>query len=488
MIENKVLRIVFAASLAWNVGGEVTSGQQPQILPPGYRVETIPTPVDTAFGVAGLDVAANGDVYAGTRYGDVWRYRAGAWSRFADGLHEVTGLMVNHKTGDVFVMQKPELTQLIDSDGDGVADVYKTISAEWGFSGNYHEFAFGPVQDAEGNFYGTLNLSHGAGPNVKGSVMSIGQKYRGTCFRVTPAGKFSIFAWGMRSPAGLGIDPNTGDLFYTDNQGDWNASSSLQHVVEGRFHGHPASLLYHPDFKDRDLNAIPTEVYDKLRTPPAAWIPHGEIANSPGNPLTDTTQGKFGPFAGQMFCGDQSRSNVFRIVLEKVDGQYQGAVINFIDHLQSGAIRLAFAPDGSMWVGQTSRGWGSAGAAPYGVQRIVYDGRTVPLEIHSVRIAPNGFDIRFTRPVTKASAEVAGHYHVQHWRYQYDPAYGSPKLDLQNVQPTSVTLSDDGQTVQLRLPEVVAGTVYRLTLSNLASPDGATLTNPTAYYTVNRTR
>ena len=33
-------------------------------------------------------------------------------------------------------------------------------------------------------------------------------------------------------------------------------------------------------------------------------FPHGELANSPGAPICDTTGGKFGPFAGQLFIGD----------------------------------------------------------------------------------------------------------------------------------------------------------------------------------------
>ena len=66
----------------------------------------------------------------------------------------------------------------------------------------------------------------------------------------------------------------------------------------------------HPDFKGKDLNAIPIGEYDKLRKKPAVWIPHGELANSPGEPTFDYTKGKFGPFSGQMFIGDQSRSNI----------------------------------------------------------------------------------------------------------------------------------------------------------------------------------
>jgi len=220
-----------------------------------------------------------------------------------------------------------------------------------------------------------------------------------------------------------------------------------------------------------------------MRQPIAAWIPHGEIANSPGNPVFDLTGGKFGPFEGQIYIGDQGRSNVFRVALEKVGGVYQGCVINCIDHLQSGAIRLAFAPDGSMWVGQTSRGWGSAGGVPYGVQRIVYDGKTVPFEIHSVKITTDGFDVTMTRPI-KRDAIDPGNFQVQHWGYMYHAKYGSPKVSPTQVKPTSAVVSEDGTTVRLKLGKLVAGRVYQLTINGIMGEDGALPTTRNAYYTV----
>ena len=48
-------------------------------------------------------------------------------------------------------------------------------------------------------------------------------------------------------------------------------------------------------------------------------------------------------------------------MLEEVNGEWQGAITNFLTGLQCGAIRIDFAPDGSMWVGQTSRVWASKG-------------------------------------------------------------------------------------------------------------------------------
>jgi hypothetical protein len=454
--------------------------QQPNVIPAGYSVETLDLPPGVQLGATGLDVAANGDVYVASRFGEVWRLRGSSWTLVAEGLHEATGLLID--SDGLFVMQRPELSQLVDEDGDGVTDFYKTVSAGFGFSGNYHEYAFGPVRDKQGNFYGTLNLSHGGGTSVHGSIMHITEPYRGTCIKITPSGDCSVFAWGLRSPAGIGISPDD-ELFYTDNQGDWNATSTLHHMVDGRFHGHPGSLKYHPDFKDRDLNAIKVEEYEALRTRPAIWIPHGAIANSPGNPEWDVTQGKFGPFAGQVFIGDQSRSNIFRVMLEKVGGEYQGGVINFIDHLQCGVIRLAFAPDGSLWAGETGRGWGSVGGKIDGLQRIVYDGRTVPFALEHISLTADGFDLTFTHPV--AGGEAVSAYAVESWGYHYHGSYGSPLVDQKRFAPTSVAV--DGKTVHLKMPLEV-NKVYRIGFDVLKGPAGEVAASRSVYYTLNQLR
>lgn len=471
------------------------SAQQPQFIPDGYRVEKIATPEGVAFGVGGLSFAADGTLFACTREGQVWKLREGKWSLYAEGLHEPLGILVTPEKGRVFVVQRPELTELLDEDGDGKVDRFKTVSAGWGITDNYHEYAFGLVRDSKGNFYGTLNTSLSwkgwAGSSkwdiarVHDSKMGRAARYRGWSFRVTPDGEFEPWSAGMRSPAGIGISPDD-DIFYTDNQGDWNASSTLQHVVKGRFHGHPSSLMDHPKFKGVDLNSISIEKYGEMRTLPAVFLPHGDLASSPGEPVFDTTEGKFGPFQGQMFVGDQTRSNVFRVIVEKVGGFYQGCAINFVDHLQAGVVRSRFAADGSLWVGETGRGWGSRGPAQYGLERIVWDGKTVPFSIHSISLRKDGFRVRFTRPLKVAEAVHPGSYRIERWRYKYQPGYGSPKMDRSKVEVQTVVVHADTKVVDLGMP-VETGWIYQMTLAVVGAEDEP-LANKTGWYTLNRLR
>ncbi len=72
--------------------------------------------------------------------------------------------------------------------------------------------------------------------------------------------------------------------------------------------------------------------------------------------ITDNTNGQFGPFANQMFVGDQGQSKIMRVALEKVKGEYQGVVFPFREGFSSGILRLVWGHDGSLFAGMTSRG------------------------------------------------------------------------------------------------------------------------------------
>ena len=60
--------------------------------------------------------------------------------------------------GRIFVLQKQELTELIDHDGDELTDEYRCVAAGWGVTANFHEFAFGLVH---GEYRGQATVSHG---------------------------------------------------------------------------------------------------------------------------------------------------------------------------------------------------------------------------------------------------------------------------------------------------------------------------------------
>jgi len=443
-----------------------------------WKIETIETPKDNVFEVGGMGFWPDGTLVCCTRRGDIWTLKDKAWKRFASGLHEPLGLWPG-AVGEVWCVQRPELTRVKDEDGDGEADLFETVSADWGLSGQYHEFAFGPARDKDGNLWGTLNVDF-----WNGAVGGARAKWRGWSFKVTPKGEFVPVSTGLRSPDGLGVSPD-GDVFVTDNQGDYVGTSPIYHVTPGAFHGHPAGLKWEKSFEG-DPYKLPMDKMKEKRKPAAALLPHGILGHSPTQVTWDTTGGKFGPYDGQMFVGDQTQCIVTRVALEKVDGEWQGAAILFRAGFQCGNHRTAWAPDGSLWIGQTDRGWGAIGGKPFGLQRVTWTG-ALPMDVRTMSLTEDGFELRFTKPVAREAVKPES-FSFQRFHYNYWQTYGSPQVGNTPVAVKDVSVSEDGATVRVALAELAAGWVVEMNARGVAAADGTPLLHERAFYTLNRLR
>ncbi|HEX8676263.1 MAG TPA: hypothetical protein VF700_03530, partial [Segetibacter sp.] len=399
-----------------------------------FKIMRVPAPEGVILEVGGLCTLPNGDLAATTRRGDVFIVENPSslhpfFRKFATGMHEVLG--VAYKDGALYCAQRGELTKLVDANMDGKADVYETIYS-WPITGNYHEYSYGPKIAADGSFFVTLNCTcPPAWWHMQSQV-----PWRGWALHIQENGSMEPWAAGMRSPCGISMIDD--ELFYTDNQGDWVGSGSIMPVRKGGFMGHPASLVWAnmPNspvkVRQQDIfskNPPPGIEYDKEGQEikpqnsvtkkfvtafeikkdvpdlqlPAVWLPHGILGIS-NSEIIKIPEGTFGPFAGQLLVGDQGQSMLDRVFMEKVNGEYQGASFAFRSGFQSGIVRLAWGKDGSLFAGETNRGWGSAGEATEGIQRLVWNNK-IPFEMRVVRAMPDGFEIEFTKPVNKKYAE-----------------------------------------------------------------------------------
>ncbi len=465
----------------------------PAALFANYRVETVELPPEMSPEISALAFSPEGKLFVANRKGEIWQADSNGtnWHLFASGLQEPLGLIIDSPSL-AYVIHRPELTRLEDTDGDGRVDTFTTINDDWGMSGNYHAFAYGLVRDKAGNFFGGLGLDSGGKREFEHIDLTRGSldsrilrresqwsltPFRGWSFVITPAGEFVPWAFGFRQPAGIAISPN-GEYFSTDNQGDWVGSSRLVHHQKGRFYGHPASAKW----TDIDFSNLTDEELAQEQTPAAVILPHGALGGSPGQPVWDQTGGKFGPFANQIFIGDFSPL-ISRVVLEKVAGEYQGVAFPFIrdPDLRPGNMRMAFSPNGDLYVGQTTRGWGSG----EGLQRIVWDGET-PVEIHTIDLRETGFSLRFTTPMNPVSMRTKQNFRVTRFRYLYHSKYGSPRIDEKPVEIIDLHATPDNKTVQLKLSELQPGFIYEFQLDRVVSSGGKPVRNPSAYYTVNR--
>ena len=429
------------------------------------------------------------------------------------GLHEPLGL--EYKDGSLYTAQRGELTRLTDTNGDGYADEYYTIYA-WPLSAHYHEYSFGPVIAEDGSFFVTANVAFGDEEWWRGESRVL---WRGWTLRITEDGEMTPWATGMRSPAGYG--QFEGELFYTDNQGDWKGSGGVWHVPKGSFTGHPAGLKW-SHLPESPVSLTADQFYAKIdkrqerasngryikpeniqneenpdfeyevkelfpeMQPPAVVLPHGILGISNSEIVEDKSSGRFGPFAGQLFVGDQGQSKIMRVVLEKVDGQYQGVAFDFRSGFQSGVMRMDFDTQGNLYVGETNRGWGSAGTTNDGLEYLTWTGR-MPFEMKTVKAMPDGFEIEFTMPVDRSSAEYLDSYFSKSYIYKFHPVYGSPQTNMEELQPKGVRLSEDGLRLRLVYDNLRPYYVHEVVLTGIKTAEtGQGLLHPAFYYTLNK--
>jgi azurin len=455
-----------------------------------YQLKTLPIPANIELEVGGMATIPDGRVAVSTRRGEVWMvenpYSATPYYRlFAKGMHEVLGL--NYHKGALYAVQRGELTKLIDTDGDGEADVYQNI-ANWELAGNYHEYSYGPVFDKDDNMFLTFNVAWVGFGEAKLS------KWRGWMVKVTPDGTLTPIAAGLRSPACVMMNA-AGDIFYTENQGDWVGSGRITHLEKGDFAGHASSLFWTKEpnspmtLKKEDVpdNSEPmfkaAEKVKNLKLP-AVWFPHTLMGISTADMIEDV-DGKMGSFfKGQYFVSDQGHSKVMRMQLEKINGQYQGACFPFREGFQSGLLRLSWGNDGSMFGGMTSRGWSSTGKDLFGLQRLIWTGKT-PFEMAEIHALSDGFEISFTKPVDKTTAINPDNYDINSFIYQYHHSYGSPVIQNKAHVIKAIIVSDDLTKVRLVLDESRRYFIHEIKPKGVKSKENESLLHETAYYTLN---
>ncbi len=405
---------------------------------------------------------AEGAVYIvdGVQSGDPAKM---SYKKIAKGLAEPLGLKV--VDGEIYVLQKQELTRLIDHDGDEVIDEYYTLSNDWRVSANFHEFAFG-LAYKDDYFYAALAIAILPG----GASANPQIPDRGKAVRISKStGKLEVVAEGFRTPNGVGIGVD-GEIFIADNQGDWLPSSKILHVTKGAF------------FASRAVDsARVAQLPVKL---PVVWLPQDEIGNSPTTPLAIND----GPYKGQMIHSEVTHGGVKRVFVEKINGEYQGCVFRFIQGLEAGINRMVWGPDGALYVGGigSTGNWRQEGKEWYGLQRLKYNEKPT-FEMLAVRAKSNGMEIEFTEPLAEGLGWNPTAYTVQQWYYLPTHEYGGPKLGLENLRILSANVSDDRKKVFLELAGLKPNHVVYIRLPyEWTSANELELWATEAWYTLNQ--
>jgi cytochrome c len=420
--------------------------------------------------VGGMDFLSNGTLVISTwdSLGAVYKIKNATSldtnkievKRIAWGLAEPLGLKVVNDR--IFVLQKQELTELVDSDGDDVTDEYRTICNGWGATGNFHEFAFGLVYK-DGFFYAGLAIAIQAG----GKSTIPQNKDRGKVIKMGMDGRFEFVASGLRTPNGFGIGFDD-QIYIADNQGDWLPSCKIMHLKQGAFYGNYSVDLYNiGKYKDQQ---------------PVVWLPQNEIGNS----ATQPAKLNLGPYRNQMIHGDVTHGGLKRIFVEKVKGEYQGCVFPFTQGMEGGTNRLIVGPDSNLYVGMIGNpgNWGHTNHEWFGLEALKWNGNPV-FDLLAIRSLNNGFEFDFTEPLPQ-KVNWKNLLEMARWTYTPTMKYGGPKENLEEFKPENIWLSKDRKHLVIEVKNLKEGYVYHFDFNDsLKSSSGRMLWSSAGWYTLN---
>jgi hypothetical protein len=374
----------------------------------------------------------------------------------ATGLEEPLGLKVVN--GDIYITERQALSRFTKT-GSTWARNGKVTDAPGGAERS--EWFYG-LDYLNGYFYANFALEFEDGGAI---TVPQAHPHRGTTAKIAlNGGAIEYLAGGFRTNDGITLGPD-GELYVTDNQGEWMPSCKFIHVIKGRNYG---------------VNPVTAPFNTAKVSPPTVWMPYTRLSKSTSQPIYI----KDGLYAGQFFVGDVVAGGLSRVFIDKVNGEDQGAVISHSQGLEAGSHRMVWGPDGDLYVGGIGTGdWKQSGKLNYGLQKLKLNGKLVQ-EILAVRARKGGMEIQFTKALGDAAA-LAASYEVKTWKNIPVAKYGGGnEMGAATVPVKSVQLSTDKKSVFLAL-DLQEGTVVYLHLLNVPAADGEKPISPEAFYTLN---
>jgi hypothetical protein len=400
----------------------------------------------------------------------------------ADGLAAPYG--VHAGPGYVDVSAKYALLRLRDAEISRPGRRVELIASGWGYSADYHDWAIGLPQNQRGEYF--LGI-----PCQQDERSTAAARFHGSVLKLLPRRpsaddprlfQLEPLSAGHRFPMGLALDRD-GELFVTDNQGNYKPFNELNHVRKGVHFGFINRL-------ERGKTMPPP-------TPPAIDIPHPWTRSVNGICFLYTPEGlrarrgrdAFGPLEGHLIGCEYDTRRLIRMTLERVGNTFQGAAYPLSILPQDlangflGPLVCAVSPRGELYVGSIrDSGWG-AGNNVGEIVRVRVEPDKLPCGIAQVRATPTGFVIDFFRPVDRGVAERAASYTIQSYRREATPAYGGADRDRRTEKVVGVAVAAGARRVNLTLAELRPGFVYELRLRNLAR-GGAEFHPSEAHYTM----
>jgi mono/diheme cytochrome c family protein len=458
---------------------------EPVEVAPGFTGQRLPLPAEIM--PTGLTWRPDGRLVFCSLKGQVFEAvdmnRDGNEDRLvllADGLPAPYGTQAG--PGYIDVSAKYAVLRLWDAEGSQRR--VEVVASGWGYSRDYHDWAVGLPRNGRGDYF--LGI-----PCQQDRRAPAAARFHGDVLRLVPRPttaddprRFALepVSGGHRFPMGLALDRD-GEVFVTDNQGNYNPFNELNHVRPGAHFGFV-------NFLERGKPRPPV-------TPPAIDIPHPWTRSvngicflyTPPELRAKLGRDAFGPLEGHLIGCEYDTRRLIRMTLQRVGDTYQGAAYPLSipprDPARGflGPLVCGVSPRGELYVGSIrDSGWG-AGNNVGEIVRVSVEPDRLPCGIAEVRATHDGFVLDFVRPVDRRLAGRAESYAIQSYRRESTPAYGGPDRDRRTEKVDGVSVAEDGRRVRLRLGELRPGFVYEFRLKNLA-PGGGEFHPAEAYYTL----
>ena len=357
------------------------------------------------------------------------------WRRIACGLFQPLGIKVIDEK--LYVACRDQIVRLHDLNGDDEIDHYQCFNSDHQVTEHFHEFAMGLQVDDEGNFYYAKSARHAKTPLVP---------HHGTLLKVSPDGKHTeIVAVGFRAANGVCVN-NDGSFFVTDQEGHWNPKNRINWVRPGRFYG---NMWGYHDIDDES---------DSAMEEPLCWITN-HFDRSPGE-LMWVDSKSWGPLNGALLNLSYGMGQIFVVPHEQLSeahgGRWQGGMCALpVPLFPTGVMRGRFNPQDGQLYCCGMYAWAGNQQQPGGLYRVRYTGKPVHLPL-SMFAKAQTVSIRFTDSLDPHVATDVDRYAVKAWDIRRTANYGSPHIKERELKIAAATLSADGQTVRLLIPELAA--------------------------------
>ncbi|MPR33932.1 DUF6797 domain-containing protein [Salmonirosea aquatica] len=410
----------------------------------------LPNPWKRNVRVADVSFFKDGRAAVITFEGDVWTIdgidrglQNLRWKRFASGMHETMSIEVVDEK--IYVFGREGILRLHDLNNDGVADYYENFSNVMSQSPEGREWAGDMVPAPGGGFYvakgGSLSNGPGVTPQVAKGFRK-GSEHNGVILRITPDGRdFEVIATGLRGPY-LGINPQTGVLTASDQQGNFVPSSPIYLIKKGDYYG------VSPTVHRTDNPPI---------APPLTWIPHHVDQSSIGQAWVTSTQ--MGPLNGDLVHFSFGRPGLFRVLIDTTSQGIQGGLSMIHADYPAPTSKGTVNPkDGQLYVAGFNL-WGSNSKGLSALLRLRYTGKPSYM-VNTFEAGKQGIVLRFDSPLDAATATNPDNFQIKRYNYLRTEEYGSGHYKLdgstgeEKIPVSASYLSPDQKSVLLLVPEM----------------------------------